>query len=187
MSEEIIQPQKRGLSAGSIVLLVSLVVAVVVIGLALVKQNQTQPTDGAAPDFSLTTFDGEEVRLSDFQGQVVVLNFWASWCGPCRQEAPELVATWEAYRDKGVVFIGVAYLEDSEASALAFIEEFGAYYINGFDYGTRIGRLYNVQGVPETFIIDQNGEIQYFYMQPLTYQTLARVLDDLLAKGETAS
>ncbi|RMG78490.1 MAG: TlpA family protein disulfide reductase [Chloroflexi bacterium] len=98
-----------------------------------------------------------------------------------------MVAAWEDYRDKGVVFIGVAYLEDSEASALAFIEEFGAHYINGFDYGTRIGRTYNVQGVPETFIIDQNGEIQYFYMQPLSYQNLSRVLDDLLAKGETAS
>ena len=112
---------KRGIGMGGIVLLVGVVAVAAVFGLALIDRNAGQPTSGPAPDFTLTTLDGQDVRLSDLRGQVVVINFWASWCVPCRDEAPALQAVWERYRDRGVVLLGVAWT-DTERNARAFID-----------------------------------------------------------------
>ena len=87
-------------------------------------------SSGSAPDFTLNTFEGETIRLSDLRGQVVVINIWASWCVPCRDEAPVLERLWREYRDRGVVFLGVDYA-DTEREARAFIAEFGLTYPNG--------------------------------------------------------
>jgi cytochrome c biogenesis protein CcmG, thiol:disulfide interchange protein DsbE len=157
----------RGLSIGSIVLLVGVVLVALVFGLALARQNQTQPESGPAPDFTLTLLDGSSVRLADLKGKVVVINFWASWCGPCRDEAPVLENVWNAYKDKGVVFLGVAYT-DTDQGARQFLAEYNSSYPNGLDIGTKISELYNIQGVPETFIIDRNGEVAQFFMIPLS-------------------
>lgn len=164
-------PPRRGLGPGSIVLLIGLVAVAAVFGAALLLRQQTQPTTGPAPDFTLTTLDGSQVRLSDLKGRVVVLNFWASWCGPCRDEAPALQAVWERYRDRGVVLLGVAYT-DTERGARAFIDEFSQTYPNGLDIGTRISEMYHIQGVPETFIINRQGEVVRFIMEPVTEATL---------------
>ncbi len=168
---------------GSIVLLVSIVVAAVIFGLALSRQNQTQPTNGAAPDFSFTTFEGESLKLSDFKDKVVVINFWASWCGPCRDEAGELQSAWEYYQPRGdVVFLGIAYADNGPRS-LEFIEEFGITYLNAPDIGTRISEDYNILGVPETFIIDQRGQVAKFIYAGVTQESLQAVIDPLLVKG----
>jgi cytochrome c biogenesis protein CcmG/thiol:disulfide interchange protein DsbE len=111
----------------------------------------------------LTTFDGELFSLADQRGKVVIVNFWASWCVPCREEAPILQDVWERYRDRGVVMVGVDYL-DVERDALAFIDEFGITYPNGLDMGKAISKRYRIKGVPETFIVDQNGNIVEFYV-----------------------
>src|SRR6185369_8583076 len=150
------QTPRGGFSLGSIVLLLGIVMVAVVFGLALARQNQTQPTSGPAPDFTLTTMDGSTVRLVDLKGQIVVVNFWASWCGPCRQEAPALQNVWEQYKDKGVLIMGIAYT-DTETNAKAFIKEYHQNYPNGLDLGTKISDMYNIEGVPETFIIDRDG------------------------------
>lgn len=168
---------------GSIVLLVAIVIAAVIVGLALIRQNQSQPQEGPAPLFGFTTFDGQTYNLPDFRGKVVVLNFWASWCPPCVDEAPELQATWEAYRDRGVVFIGIAYA-DNGPNSLRFIERFGLDYLNAPDVGTYISELYHIQGVPETFVIDQNGDVAEFFYVPVTENQVSEVLDALL-EGET--
>ncbi|HIP71854.1 MAG TPA: TlpA family protein disulfide reductase, partial [Anaerolineae bacterium] len=105
------------------------------------KISQGQVDSGMAPDFTLTSFDGETITLSELRGQVVIINFWASWCPPCREEAPYLEATWRKYKDQGVVFIGVDYV-DTETAALAYIEEFDITYFNGPDVGTRISYDY---------------------------------------------
>ena len=172
----------NSISLGTIVLLAGIALVAAVFALALARQNQGQPTQGAAPDFELTTFDGQTFRLSDLRGNIVVLNFWAGWCGPCRDEAPALQAAWEQYRDQGVVFMGVAWA-DNGPSSLAFIEEFGITYFNGPDTGTRISEDYNIQGVPETFFIDQNGDIVRTVFMPMSAEELTAILDDMLASA----
>ena len=172
----------NSISLGTIVLLAGIALVAAVFALALARQNQGQPTQGAAPDFELTTFDGQTFRLSDLRGNIVVLNFWAGWCGPCRDEAPALQAAWEQYRDQGVVFMGVAWA-DNGPSSLAFIEEFGITYFNGPDTGTRISEDYNIQGVPETFFIDQNGNIVNTVFMPMSAEELTAILDDMLASA----
>ncbi len=181
-SEEGHDEKRAGLSPGSIVLLIGIVAVAAVFGVMLARQNQTQPESGAAPNFSLTTFDGTTYNLADLRGKVIVLNFWASWCGPCRVEAPDLQTTWEKYRDRDVLFLGVAYT-DTETGAKAFIAEYSQTYPNGMDLGTRISEAYNIQGVPETFVIDQQGNVAQFFYARVTVDSLSAVIDRLLASG----
>ncbi len=180
--ETLIPPARRGLSLGSIVLLVGVALVAVIFGLALLRQNQTQPTSGPAPDFTLITYEGEEIKLSDLRGRIVVLNFWASWCGPCRVEAPALQNVWQRYQDQDVMMLGVAYT-DTDSKAQAFIDEFGITYPNAPDTGTRISDWYNIQGVPETFIIDQEGNIARFYITQVNENILSTEIERLL-RGE---
>ena len=113
-----------------------------------------------APPFTLTLFDGGRLSFEELRGKVVVVNFWASWCVPCREEAPLLEATWRAYRDQGVVFIGVNF-QDQERAAREFLEEFGITFPNGPDPGSKIAIDYGVYGIPELFFIDPQGRITY--------------------------
>jgi cytochrome c biogenesis protein CcmG/thiol:disulfide interchange protein DsbE len=156
-------PARRGLSLGTLVLLVGVTLTVLVFGIALVRQQQGQPTGGPAPDFTLTTFDGAEFHLADQRGKVVVINFWASWCGPCRSEAPILEALWQQYKDQGVVFLGITFADEPDDS-LAFIDEFDVTYPNAEDGRSDVSKaLYRIQGVPETFVIDKQGNIRRFF------------------------
>jgi cytochrome c biogenesis protein CcmG/thiol:disulfide interchange protein DsbE len=161
-----------------------MVVAGMIIAVQLYNQQQTQPVTGhLAPGFDFTTFDGESFKLSDFRGKVVVLNFWASWCAPCRVEAPELQAAWERYQESGdVVFIGIAYADNGPRS-IAYLEEFEITYLNAPDLGTRISDLYRIQGVPETFIIDQNGDVAQFIYAGVGEEQLVNIIEPLLAGG----
>ncbi len=146
------------------------------------KRAQAGPIqEGMAPDFSLTGFDGREVTLNELRGQVVIVNFWASWCPPCREEAAYLEQTWRKYKDKGVVFIGVDYV-DTEKEALDYIQEFDITYINGPDVGTRISQAYNIQGVPETFFVSKNGELRGVHIGPLKAPQLDDKIEELLAE-----
>ena len=146
------------------------------------KKAQAGPVySGAAPDFSLTGFDGRKVTLSELRGKVVIINFWASWCLPCREEAAYLEQTWRKYQDRGVVFIGVDYV-DTEKEALAYIQEFDITYINGPDLGTVISDAYNIQGVPETFYVSKSGELRGMHIGPLKAPELDQKIEELLVE-----
>lgn len=140
----------------------------IAVGYALYQRGEDQLIGSAAPDFSVTTFDGERVDYANLKGRVIVLNFWASYCGPCRDEAPLLERVWLDYRDQDVIFLGIntGGLED-EDGALAYLDEFKITYPNAPDRGDRVKNAYRITGIPETFIIDTGGTVtRHFLARP---------------------
>jgi cytochrome c biogenesis protein CcmG/thiol:disulfide interchange protein DsbE len=145
-------------------------------------------SSGAAPDFAITSFEGQRLRLAELRGKVVVINIWASWCVPCRDEAPFLEKIWRQYKDRGVVFIGVDYI-DSETAAKAYLKEFGITYFNGPDIGSEIYQRFRAKGVPETFFVGKDGNIYGNALGPISRDSLYMTerafvlkLEELLAK-----
>lgn len=129
-----------------------------VLAAALRRSSAALEVGAAAPDFAFETFDGERVALADLRGKVVLLNFWASWCLPCAQEAADLEAVWRDYRDRGLVVIGLAYT-DTEPAALDYLARHAISYPNGMDRASAIARRYHLSGVPETLVIDRAGRL----------------------------
>ena len=129
------------------------------IGPRLVDRATGEP----AKEFELALFDGRTLRLADLRGNVVVLNFWVSWCPPCRAEMPAFERIWQEYRDQGVIFVGVAGVLDTEEDARAFAEKVGVTYLLGRDATGQISKDYRALTLPTTFIIDRQGnEVRKF-------------------------
>lgn len=138
-------------------LLAFLIVPVLFVGLLAVGLLRTSPRDlvgESAPDFELRILGSEETLSSDdLRGSPVVINFWASWCIPCRQEAPTLEEKWRKYREQGVQFVGVN-VQDAEDDALEFVREFGISFPSIRDTNLTLWTKFGVRGLPETFFID---------------------------------
>ena len=175
------KPQGKRPSWGAAVLVIGMMAAAAALGIQLARQNTSQPQRGPAPDFYLKLFDGADFQLSDYRGQVVLINFWASWCPPCRDEAPELQALYVDYQAEGFAIVGVNMLESSREKARMFIEEFGITYPNGEDIGQEIARLYRVQAPPESFLIGRDGSIHQFIIGSVDYAGLSGAIEALLA------
>jgi cytochrome c biogenesis protein CcmG/thiol:disulfide interchange protein DsbE len=173
-------PERRR-KVGLVLAFLPILALLAVFGWKTFKDAQGQVSSGLAPDFTLSLFDGGQLTLSELRGQVVVVNFWASWCIPCRDEAPILERTWQRYRDRGVVFIGVDYL-DTDKEARTFLQEFGVTYPNGPDLGTRIADDYRIKGVPETFFITRDGRVADLEIGPLTEARLVNAIETILAE-----
>ncbi|MCE7981796.1 MAG: TlpA family protein disulfide reductase [Caldilinea sp. CFX5] len=159
-----------------LVSVLALFIAFLAIGLRREWVSDQRAT-GMAPDFEFTTFAGETIRLADLRGKGVVLNFWASWCVPCRTEAPLLEQAWRRERERGIIFIGLDYL-DQEPAAKAFLDEFDITYPTGPDLQSAAARRYRITGVPETFFIGPDGNIVSIVIGPITSPSdLDRQLD----------
>lgn len=182
--ESEISTEKQGVRWTTILVWAAVVGLLAVLGWGLIKQSSGRPS-GDAPDFTLTLFEGyeyngqSEITLSDLRGQVVVINFWAEWCVECKREADILEATWRAYQDQEVVFLGVDWV-DVETEARKYLTRYDITYPNGPDLGSRIGQHFGLTGVPETYFISKDGRVAHYKLGPLTQDELTDKIDELL-------
>jgi cytochrome c biogenesis protein CcmG/thiol:disulfide interchange protein DsbE len=194
-------PPSGGRGRGFVIGAIVLGLALAMVWVALAARNSgglgQDPFGMSAPDFELPLLaggneggwklpaggggDGEAgtLALSDLEGKPVVLNFWGSWCGPCRDEAPILSAADPRWRERGVIFLGVDS-KDAEADALAFEEEFGIRYHSVVDADGSLGVEYGVFGYPETFFIDADGVIRAKQVGPIDAPTLETYLAQIV-------
>ncbi len=186
--QEVVTNSRRVPRWAQILIWAILVALLVLVGLGLkrTQQGTVQPGD-KIPDFSLALYSGYEydaqsaIQLATLRGKVVLINFWASWCKPCEQEAASLEGAWKYYEPGGeVVFLGVDYV-DTEPAARAFMKKFGNTYPNGADVGTRISQMFRIKGVPETYILDTEGVLKYVKIGPFgSADEIRAVIDPLL-------
>ena len=155
---------------------ISLLLGLFAYGLFFADDPKIIPTtllDKAAPQFKLSDLDGEQILSENFKGSPTVINFWASWCIPCRQEAVELQQAWNEFSPHGLQMLGVA-VGDSTTDAKKFIEKYGVTFLNAQD--TPNGDLlldFGVTGIPETFFIDSEGIIKKKHYGAVTYDEVA--------------
>lgn len=139
-----------------------------------------------APAFTLRALDsGQAVSLEQFRGRPVVINFWASWCGPCKVEHPVLEWGTREFGDQAQ-FLGIIF-EDTEENAQGFLQRFGASFPQLVDPRSRVSVDYGVAGVPETYFIDANGVITGKHIGPIDPTSLANRIRELSAKGSAAA
>jgi len=168
-------PQKRSVPLwAQVTIWVVLVGLLALVGFGLKRASNPLAEIGKpVPDFDLVYYEGYEyngtpqMKLSDLQGKIVVINIWASWCKPCEQEAPDLEEAWQLYKDSDdVVFIGVDYVDTPEG-AFGYLKKFAISFPNAPDLQSNISSILNRQmGVPETYLIDREGVLRQIKIGP---------------------
>ena len=188
MTDSTTPAQRRGVPLWvQIIIWVFLIGLLVIVAMGLRRAQEGTVQPGHKIDnFTLPLYSGYEyegqsqVDLEDLRGKVVVINFWASWCKPCEQEAAELEQAWKEYQPTGkVIFLGADYV-DTEPEARVYLKKFGITYPNGPDLATRISQYFRIKGVPETYFVDQEGVLQYVQVGPFTSVDQIRTQIDAL-------
>jgi peroxiredoxin len=129
-----------------------------------------------APDFTLPDLHGAQVSLAQFRGRPVVVNFWATWCPPCRNEIPRLIEAYQREKDSGVVFIAIS---DEPANVVGpFVKENSIPYVNLLDADDRVSSAYGIKAFPTTLFISRDGEIEVYYMGEMS----ARIIEEGLRR-----
>ncbi len=144
--------------------------------------GEVDVTTDAYSDFQITTLDGRELRLSDLRGSIVMVDFWSSWCPPCRAEASVLAEAYERWSELGVEFVGIS-IWDSENDVTDFITRHNITYPNGIDEDGSIAVEFGVKGIPEKFFVNPQGEIVRKINGPNTSQSLDAVLTQMSDKA----
>ena len=185
MDTAVVRPS-RGLQIVRIAVVLALSALVVVLANGFRRDPEdirTGTVDHPAPAFELERLDEPgTIALADLRGKVVVVNFFASWCVPCKEEAPALVRVWERYRTSDVVLVGIVY-QDSPDAAKAFHERMGQTWPIGTDDTGRVPLRFGVFGVPETYFIDPDGVIRGRHIGPIDEETLIRGIEALRPRG----
>lgn len=141
-----------------------------------------EPVPGQlAPNFSLKTLDGSQITLSDLRGQPVLINFWASWCGPCRREMPELIRVYANYRDKGFIVLALNLThQDTLPAVAAFVEEFRIPFPVLLDEAGEVTKLYQLRGIPVSVFVDRTGVVRRVYTGAMTGEQLDQFVAEIL-------
>ncbi len=161
-----------------------LFVSLLLLGVAGCEKNATVPHDGEpAPDFTLTSLSGEKIRLYDLRGKVILLNFWASWCPPCREEIPSLASLNAAMAGKNFQMLAVSIDKGGRDTIKRFFSKTGVNLPTLLDPDGSVGKEYGISGVPETFVIDKQGIIRKKVVGPIDWSdaSVVRYLDNLAA------
>jgi len=166
-----------GLGIGIIILLTLFFV----FAYGLQKRESTQLENMAAPDFTITSFEGEQYSLESLRGTPLVINFWASWCIECYKEAALLEQAHQDFKDD-IVFLGIDYL-DTDKEAMAYMDKYGITYPSGPDIKSAMAKAYRITGVPETFFIDRDGNIIHVQIGPIERMQLYQLLQRLVSEG----
>jgi cytochrome c biogenesis protein CcmG/thiol:disulfide interchange protein DsbE len=175
--------RRRALLLGSVVAVVAVIVGLLSTGLGRDPSVIASPLIGrAAPNFTLPQLTGGKLTLSKLRGQIVVINFWASWCAQCQDEQAALNQTWQKFQDSGVVVLGVDF-EDTAGDARSYVNSAGVSYPVVEDAASRTALVYGLRGVPETFVVNQAGRIVDHVIGPISAGSVANQINSLLQKS----
>ncbi len=176
--------RRRALIGTAIIVVLAALMAILGWGLAnrepVTGRSGITRIDKPVPQFTLATFDGAPLDIFENIGRPMVINFWASWCVPCRREVGTLEAAWQAAQGTDVLFVGID-TDDAEADARAFVQAFGVTYPNGLDPDGEITVDFGVIGLPVTFFVDRDGLIVRRWVGEIPGPQLALWLNDLIA------
>jgi peroxiredoxin len=163
--------------------------AIAVIVLALIggvvagSLRQSAGVTKASFDWQLNNLDGGSGKLSNYRGQVVLINFWASWCGTCREEMPDILSAWQDYKNRGFIALGVNYDEPS-ADVLGFVQQYGIKFPIFLDPGKRVAGQYGVVSMPTSFLISRQGEVKMSIPGQIDFKSLRPEIEKLLAEPQ---
>ncbi len=138
-------------------------IAALTLSVCLAPCATAETIQGKAPDFTLKSQGGDNIKLSELRGKVVMINFWASWCGPCRQEMPVLDQLYQRYRSLDFIILGVNVEENSDA-AKSLLKDIPVTFPILFDSANNVSKLYKIKGMPSTLLVDRGGNMRHLYM-----------------------
>lgn len=188
------QPSRNGLTTREITYaIIGGIVALIVISAVwyITGQQETSlPTVGEvnrpAPAFVLPVLQGEDFRLEDYKGKVVLVNFWATWCEPCREETPALQAAYEDLHEQGLEIVGINLTNDEisqgkgEKEISAFVNQYGVTYPIALDTEGDVANAFRIYPIPTSYFIDREGNIRYVRVSTLTYDEVATLFKSLM-------